>query len=142
MFSVRSSGEPNMRDIRNQNARRPTRDALRQSLAIVLVASMGMIATAGAQPRGNPKGTVTPPETSAPKARASSEADRPRGTGTDQGKLVGNEARTRARVQSTQPPGGGTAGGLQRRELNDASGGTAARTDKGSAGSRPVPPSR
>ena len=131
-----------MRSTSAHTARRPVRTAFRRSLAVVLVASMGLAATAGAQPSGNPKGTVTPPETSAPKGRAS-DANRPRGTGADQGKLVGNEAQTRARVQSsTPPPGGGTAGGLQPPGANGGAGGSGVRSDKGSAAPGSVPPSR
>jgi len=131
-----------MRHINIRHTHSPLRVVSRQGLAVLLVASMGLVATAGAQPSGNPKGTVTPPETSAPKGRAS-DAGRPRGTDADQGKLVGNEAQTRARVQSsTPPPGGGTAGGLQPRGSTSGAGGSGVRSDKGSAAPAPVPPSR
>lgn len=113
-----------MRHINIRHACSPLRAASRQSLAVLLVASMGLVGTASAQPSGNPKGTVTPPETSAPKGRTT-DASRPRGTDADQGKLVGNEAQTRARVQSsTPPPGGGTAGGLQPRGATEGAGGS------------------
>ena len=131
-----------MRNIHTAPARSSLRAVSRQRLAAVLIASLGLVATAGAQPAGNPKGTVTPPETSAPKGRAS-DANRPRGTGADQGKLVGNEAKTRARVQSsTPPPGGGTAGGLKQGGSAGAQNGPGVRSDKGSAAPGSVPPSR
>ena len=59
------------------------------------------------------------------------------------GKLVGNEAQTRARVESsTPPPGGGTAGGLKQGGSAGAQNGPGVRSDKGSAAPGSVPPSR
>jgi len=119
----------------------PSRHPLRKSLALVLTASLALAGAAGAQPTGNPKGTLTPQDKSAPKGKPSGAATRQGDGETGDGKLVGNEAQTRARIQGAAPPGGGTAGGLQQRDRNEATGGTA-RTDKGSAAARPLPPSR
>lgn len=107
--------------------------------SFALVAAFGLVPQAAAQPTGNPKGTTAPPETTAPKSSSSTNS----GAGSnDGGKLVGTDAQTRARLQGAKPPGGGTEGGLQRRDANDASNGGATRSDKGSATARPLPPSK
>ena len=104
-----------------------------------LFAAFGLLPQAAAQPTGNPKGTAAAPETTAPKSSSSANS----GTGSsDGGKLVGTDAQARARLQGAKPPGGGTEGGLQRRDANDASNGGATRSDKGSATARPLPPSK
>lgn len=115
--------------------------AIAASLApsVALVAGFAFAPQAAAQPIGNPKGTAAPPETAAPK---SSPSARPGAGSNDTGKLVGTDAQTHARLQGAKPPGGGTEGGLQRRDANDASNGGATRSDKGSATARPLPPSK
>jgi len=119
-------------------ARRPPTFAS-AAAACAFVSGMGLVLQAVAQPTGNPTGTVAPLETSAPKPSASS---RERAQGSNSGKLVGTDAQTRARMQGAKPAGGGTEGGLQRREANDPSQGGAARSGKGSATVPPLPPSK
>lgn len=87
-----------------------------------------------AQPTGNPKGSVAPTERGAEKPQAGRVA--PDGA-TGSGKLSSESGPASARTQRTEPPGGGTAGGLTRR--NPAGG--PQRSDKGSATARPLPPS-
>jgi hypothetical protein len=108
--------------------------------AMLVMASAFWVATTGyAQSTGNPKGTVTPTETAAPKPSASGMG---RAGANDSGRLVGSEAQTRARMQGAKPPGGGTEGGLQRKDATESSNSSAARSDKGSATTRPLPPSK
>ena len=107
--------------------------------SFALVSAFVLVPQAAAQPTGNPKGTTAPPETTALKSSSSPNS----GTGsTDSGKLVGTDSQTRARLQGAKPPGGGTEGGLQRRDANDATNGGATRSDKGSATALPLPPSK
>ena len=113
--------------------------AVRASIA--LLACLTAAAGTQAQPTGNPKGTATPPETSAAKAGVTPRPAQPDTSGADGGKLVGNPAQTRARMQSARPPGSGTEGGLPSQRQGAASG-NASQSDKGSAHARPVPPSR
>lgn len=88
---------------------------------------------AAAQPTGDPKGSVAPVEQGAAKPQAGRVA--PDGaTGT--GKLSSDSGPASARTQRTEAPGGGTAGGLTRR---NPSGGPQT-SDKGSATARPLPP--
>ena len=107
-----------------------------------LLAGLTLAAGAQAQPTGNPKGTAAPPETSAPKAGVAPRPKQPNISGADGGKLVGNEAQTRARMQSARPQGSGTEGGLSSKRQGATTGNAAAQSDKGSAHPRPVPPSR
>ena len=88
---------------------------------------------AAAQPTGNPKGSVAPVEQGAAKPQAGRVA--PDGA-TGSGKLSSDSGPASARTQRTEPPGGGTAGGLTRR---NPSGGPQT-SDKGSATARPLPP--
>lgn len=115
----------------------PSTDLRIAPVAIVLLASLTM-AAAQAQPTGNPKGTAAAPETSAPKAGAAPRSAQRDTIGADGGKLVGNEAQTRARMQGATSPGSGTEGGLSSKRQGTA----ASQSDKGSAHARPVPPSR
>lgn len=112
--------------------------ATRAALALVVFASGAAIA----QPTGNPKGTVAPSETSAPKAGAAPRPQQPNMSGADGGKLVGTEAQTRARMQSARPQGSGTEGGLSSKQQGAATGKAGTQSDKGSAHARPLPPSR
>lgn len=114
---------------------------LRWTLA--LAASFGVVAFTHAQPTGNPKGTLPVPEASAPKPNATRDSRAQRASnGSNDGKLVGTEAQTRARLQSGASPGSGTEGGLPRKQSGSAPGGDAARSDRGSAAPRPMPPSK
>lgn len=112
--------------------------AARAALALLVCAA----GAASAQPTGNPKGTVAPPETSAPKAGVAPRPQQPNMSGADGGKLVGNEAQTRARMQSARSPGSGTEGGLSSKQQGAATGNAGTQSDKGSAHARPLPPSR
>lgn len=118
--------------------KRPTLASL--AWAFAFVSAMGLAPQAVAQPTGNPKGTAAPPEASAPKPSASTSQRAPGSDGS--GKLFGTDAQSRARTQGAKPVGGGTEGGLQRREAGDSSQGGAARSGKGSATARPLPPSK
>lgn len=111
-------------------------------VGITLLACLTAAAGTQAQPTGNPKGTTAPPETSAPKAGVAPRPAQPDTSGADGGKLVGNPAQTRARMQSANPQGSGTAGGLPSKRQGAASNNDGAQSDKGSAHARPVPPSR
>ena len=113
-------------------------------VGITLLACLTVAAGTQAQPAGNPKGTTAPPETSAPKAGVAPRPAQPDTSGADGGKLVGNPAQTRARMQSARPPGSGTEGGLPSTRQGAPSGNAAnaSQSDKGSAHARPVPPSR
>lgn len=104
---------------------------------------VGITAASGvqSQPTGNPKGTTMPPETAAPKAGSNSKQMQPSLSGAEGGKLVGNEAQTRARMQNSIPPGSGTEGGLTTKRQG-ATGGNGSPSDKGSASPRPVSPTR
>jgi hypothetical protein len=111
-------------------------------IAIGLVAATVTIAGgAWAQPSGNPKGTVAP--SAEGNAARSPAGGRPAGAAgeTSSGPLTSESGPANARMRRTEPPGGGTAGGLTHRNLpaNDAA--SKSTTDKGSAGQRPVPPS-
>jgi hypothetical protein len=110
--------------------------------AIALMASLAVTAVARAQPTGNPKGTVTPPETSAPKAGVAPRPKQADMSGADGGKLVGNEAQTRARIQSGRPSSSGTEGGLSSKRQGVAAGNAGNPSNTGSVRARPVPPSR
>lgn len=94
-----------------------------------------------AQSAGNPKGSVTPPETSAPKPVAASGARSRDGAGAS-AQYSDTEAQARARIQGAKPPGGGTEGGLARQGASASEGRDGSRSDKGSAAPRPVPGSR
>jgi hypothetical protein len=110
--------------------------------AVALLAFLAAATSAWAQSTGNPKGTSVPAESSAPKAGAAPRPRQPDISGADGGKLVGNAAQTRARTQSSRPPGSGTAGGLPSKDQGATPGNGRTRSDKGSASPRPVPPSR
>ena len=111
-------------------------------LGTLLLAGLTAAVGTQAQPAGNPKGTTAPPETSAPKAGVAPRPAQPDTSGADGGKLVGTPAQTRARMQSANPQGSGTAGGLPSQRQGGANNDERAQSDKGSAHARPVPPSR
>lgn len=92
---------------------------------------------ASAQPTGNPKGST------APSAQGNSDkpsASRSTPTGSGAGRIGPEHGPADARTQRTEPPGGGTAGGLTQRKLPENAPASKSRTDKGSAGPRPVSP--
>lgn len=101
-----------------------------------------MVAQTNAQSAGNPKGTMAPTETSAPRAGSSFTPVHPAYGGVDSGKLTGNEAQARARLQSSVPRGSGTEGGLPSKRQGEVKGDKGAQSDNGSAFSKPVPPSQ
>jgi hypothetical protein len=91
-----------------------------------------------AQPTGNPRGSTAPAvQGNSAKAGANRAAPVDSGAGPIGPEYGPSEARTRR----TEPPGGGTAGGLTQRKLTETDPESKSRTDKGSAAPRPVPPS-
>jgi hypothetical protein len=93
-----------------------------------------------AQPTGNPKGTGVPPAEGL--AQKSPAGGRPASAGdTSNGPLTSESGPASARMRRTEPPGGGTAGGLTNRPLTAPEPASRSTTDKGSAGQRPVSPS-
>ena len=92
-----------------------------------------------AQPTGNPKGSVPPVESNAPKAPAGSGGPRNE-TGTDTGKIVDKPAGAAARTQAKPTPGSGTAGGLTKRDSQTADPASKGNTSSGPAGPKLVPP--
>ena len=89
-----------------------------------------------AQPTGNPKGS------SAPSAQGNSTkpgATRPSPVDSGAGPIGSDQGPSEARTPRTEPPGGGTAGGLTHRKLNENDPDAKSRTNKGSAAPRPVP---
>lgn len=108
--------------------------------ALLAALTLGLAASALAQPAGNPKGTSRPPvegnSVKKPATRGgTAETTSPNRLGPEQGPVD-------ARPTSSQPPGGGTAGGLTRRATPDTDPASKQRSDKGSAAPRPEPPSR
>ncbi|MGJ7545151.1 hypothetical protein [Variovorax sp. LT1R16] len=102
------------------------------ALALLLAGGGGV----QAQSSGNPKGSIAPSaqgKAAAPGASRSGAAD----SGT--GPIRADQGPADARMRRTEPPGGGTAGGLTRRNLNANDPEAKARSDKGSAAPRPVP---
>jgi hypothetical protein len=101
-------------------------------MALLLAAG----AAAQAQSAGNPKGSIAPSsqgKAATPGASRASPVDSGTGApGADQGPAD-------ARVRRTEPPGGGTAGGLTRRNLNANDPEAKVRSDKGSAAPQPLP---
>jgi len=108
----------------------------------VALAALCIVSAAAAQPTGNPKGTVTPPETSAPKPNSARVHRNENTMQTESGKLTGTEAQTRARMQTGASPGSGTEGGLPRKQSGNPSGENNTRSAKGSAAPRPEPSSK
>ncbi|MGJ7492676.1 translation initiation factor IF-2 [Variovorax sp. ZT4R33] len=109
------------------------------AVAVLIAATLGYAASVVAQPAGNPKGTARPPvdgnSTKKPATRGGmAETASPDTLGPEHGPA-------HARPRNSQPPGGGTAGGLTRRNMPDTDPASKQRTDKGSAAPRPVPPS-
>ena len=111
-------------------------------VGIALFACLMATPGAQAQPTGNPKGTAAPPEASAPKAGVATRPTPLDGSNTDTGKLVGDSAQTRARMQASRPPGHGTEGGLSSKGPSPATRDAGKQPDKGSASPRPALPSR
>ena len=91
-----------------------------------------------AQSSGNPKGSIAPSSQG-----ASTQAPAGSRTAPDaaSGKLDDSVGPSSARTNRTVPPGGGTAGGLTRRNLSAADPDAKSTTDKGSAAGRPESPS-
>lgn len=119
----------------------PLTHARTSRTALMLVTCLIVAFGTQAQSTGNPKGTASPAETSAPKAGAATRPGQPNMSGAGGGKLEGDEAQARARMQSGKTPGSGTEGGLSTGQ-GSASGEPASRANKGSAHARPVPPAR
>lgn len=108
--------------------------ATRAACAVALLLAAG--GAVNAQSSGNPKGSIAPStqgKASSPGASRSTPADGgPGAIGADLGPAD-------ARVRRTEPPGGGTAGGLTRRNLNANDPASKSSSDKGSAAPRPEP---
>lgn len=85
------------------------RPLLRHGLATASLLALAL--GAGAQPTGNPKGTVTPPGSDAEKAPATRPPEQASG-GLDQRKLGPDKGPADARTQTSRPPSAGTPGGL------------------------------
>lgn len=107
------------------------RSGFRQVFGLCAVLAVNL---AIAQPTGNPKGSAAPVEQGAAKPQAGRVA--PDGA-TGSGKLSSDSGPASARTQRTEPPGGGTAGGLTRRSATQGP----QTSEKGSATARPLPPS-
>lgn len=82
---------------------------LRHSLAAASLLALAL--SAGAQPAGNPRGTVTPPGSDAEKAPATRPPEQANGA-VDQRKLGPDQGPASARTQTSRPPSAGTPGGL------------------------------
>lgn len=126
---------------RNPMPRSPTRPRSPRA-ALALLALLTAATSASAQSTGNPKGTSAPTEDSAPKASVAPRPRQPDMSGADGGKLVGNAAQSRARMQSSRPRGSGTAGGLPPSDQGAAPPDARVKQGTGSPNTRPVPPSR
>lgn len=119
----------------------PLKHARTARMALAFVTGLTVALGAQSQSTGNPKWTVSPSDTTAPKAGAAARPGQPNMSGAGGGKLVGDEAQARARMQSGKTPGSGTEGGLSTGQ-GSATGEPASRSNKGSAHARPVPPAR
>lgn len=108
---------------------------IRHACALTLLSACA--AAAWSQPTGNPKGTMAPSaQSGSGKPAPGNRSDGLTSTPHLDEKLGPSEART----QRTQPPGGGTAGGLTRRNPRDADPSGKGTTDRGSAEPRPASP--
>jgi hypothetical protein len=121
---------------------RPSNASPLKTARLAGLLACGILAMGGvsAQPTGNPKGTGVPP--AAGTAQKSPAGSRPATAGdTSNGALTSDSGPASARMRRTEPPGGGTAGGLTNRPKTAADPSSGSTTDKGSAGQRPVSPS-
>lgn len=119
----------------------PLKYARTARMALALVTCLTVALGAQSQSTGNPKGTASPPDATASKAGAAARPGPPDMSGAGGGKLVGDEAQARARMQSGKTPGGSVDGGVSTGQ-GSATGEPASRSNKGSAHARPVPPAR
>jgi hypothetical protein len=122
--------------LRRHWSRHPAGAALTLTFCALLLACF--TAAPRAQPTGNPKGTLAP-EAQGQGAKPAPAASPKLSAGP---RLDDSLGPTEARTHRTEPPGGGTAGGLTRRNPQDAHPTDKARSDRGSAQPQPVPPSR
>jgi hypothetical protein len=102
--------------------------------AVALLLAAG--SSVNAQSSGNPKGSIAPStQGKAPSPGSTRSSPAVSGTG-----AIGSDlGPADARVRRTEPPGGGTAGGLTRRNLNANDPESKSSSDKGSAAPRPEP---
>lgn len=96
------------------------------AITTVCLTAFGGFTSALAQSTGNPKGTVAPPASDAPKAGATSGPSTADGAGSS-GRLTSEQGPASARGTASRSPGTGTAGGLPKR--TPAEGADASRSD-------------
>lgn len=102
---------------------------------VVLALSVAPLALS--QPTGNPKGSTAP---SVQGQSAKPGASRATPVDGGAGPIGPGMGPAEARTRRTEPPGGGTAGGLTQRRLTENEPASKSRTDKGSAAPRAAPP--